>query len=248
MSSPVPRRASRLRATLAVAALLTATTAAHAKDAPVQAQPSDPTPSQQGPQLQPGQPPMPGFDHLPDVDPDAEPGEDAAVVDEKPDEFEDPEGALDRAFADLKTDDEQAQAEAVAVIERIWSRSGSASMDLLFQRAKDALAREDLDAAILHLTDLVTLAPDFAEGWHLRARAYFQQEEYGAAIADIGHVLALEDRHFLALAGLGTLFEAIGEEKKALDAFRRALEFFPGLPPAKEAVERLETEVEGRQA
>jgi hypothetical protein len=53
-----------------------------------------------------------------------------------------------------------------------WSKSGSAAMDLLLQRGRDALQEGDHEAAIEHLTALVDHAPDFAEGWHARATAF----------------------------------------------------------------------------
>ena len=231
-------------AAVALATLLTSSVGARADENQPPSAPLDPAPSQQGPQVTPGPMPLPDFDSLPDPQTD----ETESATQDLPDEYEDPEAALERAFVDLKSDDEMVHTAAVSVIERIWSRSGSPSMDLLLSRGKKALESEDYDAALVHLTDLVTLAPDFAEGWHLRARVHFERDDLGAAISDIGNVLAIEERHFLALAGLGTLFEQIGEQEQALDAFRRALDLFPSLTPAKEAVERLETEVEGREA
>lgn len=173
---------------------------------------------------------------------------DAAADAGEAEDEKNPAAALDRAFADLKSDDEEVRAKAEARISRIWQRSGSASMDLLLQRAKTAIEREDYDTALLHLTDLVTLRPEFAEGWHLRAQVHFQREDFGAAIADIGEALAREERHFAALTGLGLLLETIGRESDALAMFRRALELHPNMEAAKEAVERLSPVVDGRGA
>ncbi len=164
------------------------------------------------------------------------------------DEDLDPAEALERAFADLKSDDEEAQAKASQTIVKLWSRSGSAAMDLLLQRARTALERKDLDAAQEHLTDLVTLAPEFAEGWHARAQIHALRDDYGAALFDLAETIALEQRHFLAFAELGALLEDLGREEEALTAFRRALAIHPGFDAVKNAIERLSPTIDGRDA
>ena len=58
-------------------------------------------------------------------------------------------------------------------LQAIWSKTGSPAMDLLLKRGKEALEQEDVDAAIEHLTALTDHAPEFAEGYHARASAYF---------------------------------------------------------------------------
>ncbi|MEL6102339.1 MAG: hypothetical protein AAFR68_13635, partial [Pseudomonadota bacterium] len=59
-------------------------------------------------------------------------------------------------------------------IEREWSLSGSTSLDMILRRGRDALEQEEIDLAIEHFTAVTDHAPDFAEGWHARATAYYQ--------------------------------------------------------------------------
>ena len=59
-------------------------------------------------------------------------------------------------------------------------------------------------------------------------------------------MLALEPRHFGALSGLGVILEEVGDEKHALDAFRRAQEVYPWLNGVAEQVKTLKEKVEGR--
>lgn len=155
---------------------------------------------------------------------------------------------LAEAFEGLKSEDEAVWRQAQDEIEKLWARSGSASMDLLLQRGRDALTRQDAEAALDHLTDLVRLAPGFAEGWNARATAHFLAGDYGAAIADIGETLALEPKHFGALTGLGAILEQLGDEENAIKAFRRALDLHPHLEGPKEAVKRLAPTADGRDA
>jgi len=58
--------------------------------------------------------------------------------------------------------------------------------------------------------------------------------------------LALEPRHFGAIAGLALVLEDLGDKKGALDAYRRVLAVYPYLEGAGEAESRLTVEIEGR--
>ena len=53
-------------------------------------------------------------------------------------------------------------------------------------------------------------------------------------------MLALEPRHFGALAGLGTILREIGDEKRALEAYRRAIAVDPHLANVQKAIDDLE--------
>ena len=120
-------------------------------------------------------------------------------------------------------------------------------MDLLLARAESAMQAGQHELALLFLNDLTRLAPDFAEGWNKRATVYFLLEEYGRSVADIQRTLALEQRHFGALSGLGIILEQVGDKKGAMRAYRRGLEVHPNLPGAVEGVERLTPDVDGRE-
>lgn len=152
---------------------------------------------------------------------------------------------LDRLFATLQG---ASAAEAVRIesdIWRIWSRSGSAAMDLLLERGRKAAEQGDFEAALDHLTALTDHAPDFAEGWNARATVFFQTGAYGPAIADLQRVLALNPRHFGALSGFGMILEEIDRPAQALEAYRAALTLHPHMQGVIEAVSRLEAKTSG---
>ena len=121
----------------------------------------------------------------------------------------------------------------------IWDRSGSASMDLLLKRGREALEDEDNRRAIEHLSALTDHAPDFAEGWHARATAYFRAGFYGPALDDLQRALALNPNNYNAVFGLGVMLMEFGDVPRAAEAFDRALELNPHHQPAKEARARL---------
>ncbi|HZN28901.1 MAG TPA: tetratricopeptide repeat protein, partial [Xanthobacteraceae bacterium] len=66
-------------------------------------------------------------------------------------------------------------------------------------------------------------------------------------IGDIREVLAREPRHFGALAGLGIILQEFGDDKRALDAFRRALAIHPHLERVPDMVKRLSDKIDGRE-
>lgn len=156
------------------------------------------------------------------------------------------DAAVDDLFVRLKEADARAARRVEREIWNAWSKSGSASADLLLQRGRDALREGKTGEAIEHLTALVDHAPDFAEGWNARATAYFQAGQYGPSVADIAEALRLEPRHFGALAGFGAILAATGREKQALEVYRSALAIHPHLAGVNEAVARLELKQAGQ--
>lgn len=149
-----------------------------------------------------------------------------------------------RRLADPEAKDwQRVQAQVI----QAWNRSGSASMDLLAQRADKALEKKDYATALVHLNDLVRLAPGFAEGWNKRATVHFLKQDYGPSLEDIARVLKLEPRHFGALSGLGIILDRIGDPKGALEAYRRAIAVNPHMPGIKDGIKKLEKQVEGER-
>lgn len=128
-----------------------------------------------------------------------------------------------------------------------WSRSGSASMDLLLDRAQAALEAGDLHAALDHATALTDHAPEFAEGWNILGAAYFATNRYGPALDAIERTLQLNPRHFAALRGLGLILEELGDQERALFAYRAAASIHPHLDDVTEAIKRLSEAADGQK-
>jgi tetratricopeptide (TPR) repeat protein len=150
------------------------------------------------------------------------------------------EQQLDALFAALKVAPNQQAANNVERrISAIWLKSGSDTVDLLTKWADNAIEAKDYPLALDYLDRIITLKPDYVEGWDKRANTYFLMGNYGRALADIEKVLALEPRHFGALAGLGTIMKALGEDRAALIAYQKALEIDPHLDTVRNALEQL---------
>ena len=154
---------------------------------------------------------------------------------------------LDFLFEALKVAPDADSAKLVeGRIWALWMVSGSDTTDLLMSRSKTAVDNKDTVLAIRLLDAVTALRPDYVEGWNRRATLHFTNKDYGKSLADIRQVLAREPRHFGALSGLGVIMQEFGEEKLALEAFRRALAVNPHLQKIPDFVKTLTEKVEGR--
>ncbi len=93
------------------------------------------------------------------------------------------------------------------------------------------------------LDDIVKRLPNWAEGWNKRATMLYIMGEHDRSLADIERVLALEPRHFGALAGIGLIRMDKGEYREALAALRKALAINPFLKERHGLIPALEKEV-----
>jgi tetratricopeptide (TPR) repeat protein len=131
-------------------------------------------------------------------------------------------------------------------LQALWKKSGSATMDLLLKRGRDAQERGDLREAIEHFTALTDHAPEFAEGWNARASAYFAAGLMGPAVADLERALYLNPHDYNAIYGLGLLLEQFGDNSRAYQAYERAQSIHPHHEEVSEALNRLKPLVEGK--
>ncbi|MBX9845164.1 MAG: tetratricopeptide repeat protein [Xanthobacteraceae bacterium] len=154
---------------------------------------------------------------------------------------------LDFLFGALKAAPDADTAKQVEA--RIWAQwmaSGSDTANLLMTRTKTAIEANDLDLAIKLLDALVQIKPDYVEAWNRRATIHYMRKEFGQSLEDIRQVLSREPRHFGAMSGLGMILQEFGDDKRALEVFRRALEVHPNLPRIPDLVKTLSEKVEGR--
>ena len=156
------------------------------------------------------------------------------------------ESRLDNLFADLKRERNEKAAERIAgQIWEEWFKSGSASIDLMMQWAQNAMEEQKYDVALDFLDEVITLSPNYAEGWNRRATLHFMMSNYGKSMSDIDHTLALEPRHFGALSGMAQILKSTGKKELALKAYQRVLEIYPMMRNAQNEVATLSEELAG---
>jgi tetratricopeptide (TPR) repeat protein len=154
---------------------------------------------------------------------------------------------LDFLFEALKAAPDPETAKGVEQrIWALWFHSGSDTADLLMTRVRAAVESKDTELSLKLLDALLAFKPDYVEAWNRRATIFFAQKEYGRALDDIRQVLAREPRHFGALTGLGLILQELGDEKRALEIFRRALAINPHLERVPDLIKQLTEKVEGR--
>jgi tetratricopeptide (TPR) repeat protein len=159
----------------------------------------------------------------------------------------DPGRNLDVLFKALKAAPNDEIAKAIEHrIWAVWLVSRSDTTNLLMNRVRTAFEKHDIDLALKLLDAIVKIKPDYVEAWNRRATIYFTKKEYGRALSDLRQVLKREPRHFGALSGLGLILQDIGDDKEALDVYRRVLTIYPRMERVPEIVRKLQEKVEGR--
>jgi tetratricopeptide (TPR) repeat protein len=155
--------------------------------------------------------------------------------------------ALDSLFKKLATAHDPDEAGGIAMaIQHVWMQSDSDTASLLMDRALAAQQAGHLILALALLDKVLALQPDWVEAWNKRAATRLLGGDLTGATADFQQVLKLEPRQFSALVALGFIYEKQGFDKRALDAFRKALALDPQQPDIKSIVEKLKTDIEGR--
>src|SRR5215813_465126 len=145
------------------------------------------------------------------------------------------------------------QSSAPAAVPDETAAARAKRLDALFAGLKSAKAEEDAqmqhavllmgsvpEMAMPILDDIVARLPDWAEGWNKRATVLYLIGDYDRSLADCDRVLALEPRHFGALAGIGLIHIQKDEPREALAAFRKALAVNPFLKERISLIPELE--------
>ncbi len=157
-----------------------------------------------------------------------------------------PENRLDKLFADLKRERNERAAQRIAGrISEQWTKSGSASIDLMMGWSQTAIDDKKFDVALDFLDQVVTMRPQFAEGWNRRATAHFLMRNYAKSMSDINRTLALEPRHFGAIAGMAQILKDTGQKQLALAAWERVLTIYPMMRSAQNEVATLSEDLSG---
>jgi tetratricopeptide (TPR) repeat protein len=155
--------------------------------------------------------------------------------------------SLDALFGQLKRAGSTDEAKPIEEkIGGIFLQSGSASIDLLMTRAQAAIEGGDKDTAKQLLEAVNGLAPNYAEGWHLRASLQRTMNDDAGAMTSLERTIILNPRQFAALYELGNMLEDYGNKAGALKLYRKALELDPQLDGAQKHIDALTRTVNGQ--
>ncbi|MEX0752553.1 MAG: tetratricopeptide repeat protein [Xanthobacteraceae bacterium] len=154
---------------------------------------------------------------------------------------------VDFLFKALKAAPDETTAKAISDrILGLWLASGGDTTNLLMSRVRTAIEAKDIDLALQLLNAVIEFKPEYVEAWDQRATIYYMKKDYGEALTNLAQVLAREPRHFGALFGLGIIMQEFGDDKRALEVYRRLLEIDPHMQRVPELVQSLSEKIEGR--
>jgi tetratricopeptide (TPR) repeat protein len=135
--------------------------------------------------------------------------------------------------------DDRVRGAADAAIWRIWSRSGDAATDRVFERGVQQMTEGRLKQAVETFTRVIAMRPAFAEAWNKRATVYFLLGEDDLSLKDCDEVLKRNPRHYGVLAGYGQIYLRKGELQRALDYFERALGINPNMNGVQASIDAI---------
>ena len=155
---------------------------------------------------------------------------------------------IDFLFGALKAAPSPEAAKAIeGRIWALWMITPSDTASLLMNRVRSAVDAKNLDLAVTLLDSIVVLRPDYVEAWNRRATLHYLRKDFTRSLQDLRQTLAREPRHFGALAGLGLIMQELGEDKRALEVYRKAIEVNPHMPRIPDLIKSLTEKVEGRE-
>jgi tetratricopeptide (TPR) repeat protein len=149
-------------------------------------------------------------------------------------------GCLARALHD---EDEQVNQMAEHGLWSIWFRSGKPAASKPFSDGVALLCAESYPQAMEKFEEAFRIDPNFAEAYNQCAIAHFFLGEWEPSIRDCERTIKLMPSHFGAVSGMGHCYAQVGELKKALQCYRRALAINPRMPAIARAVRRLQAKL-----
>ena len=122
---------------------------------------------------------------------------------------------------------------------QIWLRSGQTNVDTRLSEGILAMQRGALQLAVEIFSDVIEMAPDFAEAYNKRATAYYLLQEYEKSIRDCDSTIILNPVHFGALSGAGLNYLGLHNPLKALEFFERAVAVNPNMPQIQQYIKAI---------
>ena len=148
-----------------------------------------------------------------------------------------------RVLERLGDTDARVQTAAATAVWQIWGRSGDPKIDQLFPRGLEQMQASALGDALATFSEIVRRKPAFAEGWNKRATVYFLLGENEKSLKDCDEVFKRNPHHFGALSGAGQIHLQLGNMRRALELFRRAVEVNPNLQGPAQMIPLLEQQL-----
>ena len=148
---------------------------------------------------------------------------------------------LNQLFNELKVNKSKIASEVEQEIWKIWSTHPSdAKLTARLEEGSQFLRNQQLSKAIEIFTEVINLDQNWAEAWNKRATVFYMMGKFKQSQEDIDKVLALEARHFGALAGQGLVNIQLKNYEKAIFSYQQAKEIHPSMQSPEIMIRRIE--------
>ena len=148
---------------------------------------------------------------------------------------------LNKLFIELKVNQSN---DALIVEQEIWKLWSTHPTDLkLTARLEEGaqfVRTQQLSKAIEIFTEVIKLDQNWAEAWNKRATVFYMMGKFKQSQEDIDKVLALEARHFGALAGQGLVNIQLKNYEKAILSYQQVKEIYPSMQSPEIMIRRIE--------
>ena len=136
---------------------------------------------------------------------------------------------LNKLFNQLKNNSNASMAFDVEMkIWNIWSTHPSQeNLTQLLADGSNLMTQHKLNKAYETFSKVISLDPNWAEGWNKRATVLYMLGRYEESQEDINEVLKLEKRHFGALSGQGLVQIELKNYERAINSYKEVQKIYP---------------------
>ena len=148
---------------------------------------------------------------------------------------------LNKLFNQLKNNSDASMAFEVEMkIWNIWSTHPSQeNLTQLLADGSNLMTQHKLNKAYETFSKVISLDPNWAEGWNKRATVLYMLGRYEESQEDINEVLKLEKRHFGALSGQGLVQIELKNYERAINSYKEVQKIYPSMQSSKIMIPQL---------
>ena len=148
---------------------------------------------------------------------------------------------LNELFNELKVNKSKVSSIIEQEIWKIWSTHPTdAKLTAKLEEGSQFVRDQQFFKAIEIFTEVINFDQNWAEAWNKRATVLYMLGEFQKSQDDIDQVLALEQRHFGALAGQGLVNIQLKNYEKAIRSYEQAQEIYPAMRSPKIMIKQIE--------
>ena len=148
---------------------------------------------------------------------------------------------LNQLFNELKANKSKVSSIVEQEIWKIWSTHPTdAKLTARLEQGSQFVRDQQFVKAIEIFTEVINFDQNWAEAWNKRATVFYLIGEFKKSQDDIDKVLAIEARHFGALAGQGLVNIQLKNYEKAIMSYKKAQKIYPSMKSPKIMIKEIE--------